>query len=141
MNYTVMGDTVNLSSRLEGINKFYNTSIVASESTWLLVKEQIVGRALDIVAVKGKSQGVRVYELLGLRATATAQDLELEKIAEHGIAAFVAKDMVTAKADFNRILEMKETDQSAKLILQRIADYEAMPDKSAWSAVNALAAK
>ncbi|MFO1471480.1 MAG: adenylate/guanylate cyclase domain-containing protein [Turneriella sp.] len=81
MNYTVMGDTVNLSSRLEGINKFYNTSIVASESTWLLVKDQIAGRALDIVAVKGKSHGVRVYELLGLRATATLQDLELEKIS------------------------------------------------------------
>lgn len=141
MNYTVMGDTVNLSSRLEGINKFYNTSIVASESTWLLVKDQIVGRALDIVAVKGKSQGVRVYELLGLRATASAQDLELEKIAERGISAFVSKDMAAAKVDFNRILEMKETDQSAKLILQRIADYEAMADQSTWSAVNALVAK
>ena len=91
--------------------------------------------------MKGKSHGVRVYELLGLRATATAQDLELEKIAGHGITAFVAKDMAAAKADFNRILEMKETDQSAKLILQRIADYEAMPDKTAWSAVNALVAK
>ena len=72
---------------------------------------------------------------------ATPQDLELEKIAEHGISAFVAKDMAAAKADFNRILEMKETDQSAKLILQRIADYEAMTDKSAWSAINALVAK
>ncbi len=141
MNYTVMGDTVNLSSRLEGINKIYNTSIIASELTYDLVKDQIIGRALDVVVVKGKKHGVRIYELLRKRDEATAADLELERLSEEGISAFMAKDMATAKQVFIKILEMHESDYSAKLILQRIADYEALPDKSAWSPVNALTVK
>lgn len=141
MNYTVMGDTVNLASRLEGINKFYGTSIVISENTWQLVKDRIVGRVLDIVAVKGKKHGVRVYEVLHRRDAATAADLQLERIAEQGLAAFIEQNMHQAKEAFGQILDLRENDQSARLILQRIADYEALPDKTAWSAVNALAVK
>ncbi|AFM11780.1 adenylate/guanylate cyclase domain-containing protein [Turneriella parva] len=141
MNYTVMGDTVNLSSRLEGINKLYNTSIIASELTYDLVKDQIIGRALDVVVVKGKKHGVRIYELLRRRDEATAEDLELERLSELGISSFMAKDMAAAKQAFAKILELHEQDFSAKLILQRIADYEALPDKSAWSPVNALTVK
>ncbi len=141
MNYTVMGDTVNLSSRLEGINKIYNTSIAASESTYMLVKDQIIGRALDVVAVKGKSQGVRVYELLGRRQNAKPADIELERVAEIALTSFIAEDMQSAKVAFSQVLEIKENDQAARLLLQRIADYEALPDKQHWSPVNALAVK
>ncbi|MFO1526349.1 MAG: adenylate/guanylate cyclase domain-containing protein [Turneriella sp.] len=141
MNYTVMGDTVNLSSRLEGINKIYHTSIVASESTYALVKEKIIGRALDIVAVKGKSHGVRIYEILGKRAAATPQDTELEGIAEQALTAFIGRDMDSAKKLYARILELRHDDQSAQLILRRIYDYETLPDKATWSAVNALVSK
>lgn len=141
MNYTVMGDTVNLSSRLEGINKIYHTSIVASESTFALAREKVVGRALDIVAVKGKSHGVRIYEILCLREKATPQDLEIEQVAEQALSAFIAKDMEKAKLLFARILDWREGDQSAQLILHRISEYENLPNKDAWSAVNALVTK
>jgi adenylate cyclase len=66
MNYTVMGDTANLASRLEGLNKQFGTSLMISEGTFEAAKDKIVARPLDVVAVKGKSQGVRVYELLAL---------------------------------------------------------------------------
>jgi len=141
MNYTVMGDTVNLSSRLEGINKIYNTSIVASELTYDLVKDQIIGRTLDVVAVKGKKHGVRIYELLRRREKATAAELELERLSEKGLSAFMAQNMPVAKQAFAQILDLHEHDLSAKLILQRIADYEALTDKSTWSPVNALSVK
>lgn len=66
MNYTVMGDNVNLASRLEGINKQYYTSIVISESTYLEVKDKgAICRELDDIRVKGKKKPVRIYELIG----------------------------------------------------------------------------
>ena len=66
MNYTVMGDNVNLASRLEGINKQYYTSIVISESTYKKVKDRgAIARELDDIRVKGKKKPVRIYELVG----------------------------------------------------------------------------
>ena len=69
-NYTVMGDSVNLASRLEGINRQFGTNLIISESTFLQVKDQVVARELDLIRVKGKMHPVKVYELLGLAADA-----------------------------------------------------------------------
>ncbi len=66
MNYTVMGDTINLGSRLEGSNKTYGTNIIISEYTYERVKDRVYARELDLVQVKGKTQPVRIYELIGL---------------------------------------------------------------------------
>ncbi len=67
MDYTLMGDNVNLGSRLEGINKIYKTNIIISESTYKYVKDRIVARELDIIKVKGKEQPVKIYELIDLK--------------------------------------------------------------------------
>ena len=65
MSYTAVGDGVNLASRLEGLNKQYGTSILVSESTYKAAGDPFCFRLLDVVAVKGKTQGVRIYELRG----------------------------------------------------------------------------
>jgi len=66
MNYTVMGDDVNLASRLEGTNKQYYTEIIISEKTYELIKDSgAVTRELDDIRVKGKRKPVKIYELLG----------------------------------------------------------------------------
>lgn len=62
-NYTAMGDSVNLASRLEGLNKTYQTHIIIGEQTWLAVKDRLQGQYIDTVTVKGKSQPENVYEL------------------------------------------------------------------------------
>ena len=67
MEYTCMGDTVNLASRLEGLNKSYGTSIIISENTYEKVKEKVYARELDRIRVKGKMESVTIYELLGLK--------------------------------------------------------------------------
>ncbi len=64
-NYTIMGDSVNLGARLEGVNKVYTTNIIISEFTYELVKEWFVVRELDLIRVKGKHKPVRIYELIG----------------------------------------------------------------------------
>ncbi|MBU1078105.1 MAG: CHASE2 domain-containing protein [Spirochaetes bacterium] len=67
MDYTLMGDEVNLGSRLEGANKVYSTGIIISESTYEQVKKEVVARELDIIRVKGKSKPVKIFELMDLK--------------------------------------------------------------------------
>jgi hypothetical protein len=66
-SYTVMGDNVNLGSRLESLNKYYGTKILISDATYRDVKGRVVCRELDTILVKGKSQAVTIYEPLGVR--------------------------------------------------------------------------
>lgn len=66
MNYTALGDTVNLAARLEGTNKMYHTHIIISEEVLLEVQEHCLVRPIDLVAVKGKTKGVKIYELIGI---------------------------------------------------------------------------
>lgn len=65
MNYTVIGDNVNLAARLEGLNKLYDTNILISEDLYDVVKKHMITRVVDMVAVKGKEKSVKIYELLG----------------------------------------------------------------------------
>ncbi len=68
MDYTLMGDNVNLGARLEGTNKVYGTNIIISEMTYQYVKEKVIVRELDLIRVKGKELPVRIYELVGMKA-------------------------------------------------------------------------
>src|SRR5207248_8227232 len=67
LSYTVMGDNVNLGSRLESLNKYYGTRIIISDSTYEEVREMVFCRQLDTIQVKGKSHAVTIYEPMGLR--------------------------------------------------------------------------
>jgi len=64
MNYTLMGDNVNLGARLEGTNKMYATQIIISEYTYAQVKDKVIARELDTIKVKGKNKPVLIYELI-----------------------------------------------------------------------------
>src|SRR6185312_2388139 len=92
-NYTVMGDTVNLASRLEGANKVFGTTVIASEVTVTLTGQALVWRELDRIVVKGRAGAVRIYEPLAAAATATPGYI---KAYAEGLARFRDRDFAGA---------------------------------------------
>lgn len=135
INYTVMGDTANLASRLEGLNKQYGTRLMISEATFEAAKESIVARPIDVVAVKGKQRGVRVYELLAL---ASERDADAEALAADSTAAldaYWARDFAGAMAAWSRVLARRPGDQPATIMTERAQELVARPPDERWSAV------
>ncbi|HTD21317.1 MAG TPA: CHASE2 domain-containing protein [Terriglobales bacterium] len=133
--YTAMGDAVNLSSRLEGLNKEYATRIILSESTRLaLPKDTFLLRGLDYIRVKGKEQPVEIYELLGRRDIA-GDLVELAKCFGEGREAYKRRDWREATRLFENILERWPNDGPARIFRDRVLGYLAEAPASDWDGV------
>jgi class 3 adenylate cyclase len=136
--YTVIGDTVNLASRLEAANKFYGTRILVSDATRRLAGEGFDFREIDSLQVVGRSEPERVFELLGRRGAA---DMELTTRFEAGLAAYRARDWDGAEAAFQACLERKPTDRPSQVFLDRIATFRHTPPPPDWDGVWVAAGK
>lgn len=123
MNYSVIGDNVNLASRLEGVNKFYGTRILISESTYLKVKDHFHFRLVDKVAVKGRDHGVRIFELLGRIGTPLAEPVARFCDAyESALETYWARDWPSAEQAFKKLLQWRPHDPSVKIFIARCQD-------------------
>src|SRR5579883_55288 len=141
-DYTVMGDAVNLGSRLEGTNKEYHTNIVISQSTLDEVKDEgFVVRVLDLVAVKGKAQPVAVYELIGRPGHFGRFTPELLAVYERGIQLYRAQDFDAAAAAFREVLERVPNDGPCMMYLERCQDLVAAPPPQDWDGVYVMTHK
>jgi adenylate cyclase len=128
MNYTAVGDSINLASRLEGINKLYGTQIIISESTYQKVAGQFFCRLLDIVAVKGKTQGQKIYELIDEKETILATSIrEFCRDYEQGIQAYLSKDWSQALEVFHDLQHQHADDPALALFVQRCEDFQKHP--------------
>jgi len=134
LNYTVMGDTANLASRLEGLNKQYGTDLIISEKTYDQAKSKIVARPLDVVAVKGKKEGVRVYELLAIRGEDSDAEA-IESTSDRALAAYLARDFATASAAWDEILAKRPNDQPATTMRDRAREHTLHPPPPDWTGV------
>ncbi len=140
-DYTVMGDHVNLGSRLEGTNKQYGTNIIISEYTYNHVKEQFVTRELDLVRVKGKEDPVRIYELVGRSGQADVKIIQGINCFEEGVNAYRNMCWEEAIEKFNQALDLYEEDPPSQLYLKRCQTYQKTPPSEGWDGVYIMTTK
>jgi len=117
-DYTVVGDHVNLGSRLENLNREYGTKIIISEYTHRYLKDTFISRELDIVRVKGRTEPVRIFELLG-REEPFHEWSTFKELFENGLWAYRAQRWDEGIGEFEKALKIRPDDGPAKLYLQR----------------------
>ncbi len=140
-SYTVMGDSVNLGSRLEGLNKVYGTRIITSGTTWERVKEEIFGRELDAVRVKGKAHPVRIYELIALQGQATPEQQALGRDFQSALEAYRKQNWDEALRILQAILARHAEDGPARLYVERCQVLRREPPPPDWDGVFTLTTK
>lgn len=141
-DYTIMGDHVNLASRLEAINKQYGTTIVISEFTCDFLRDDasFLVRELDVVLVKGKSTPVTIYELLGYGAVDQQTQAFLAAF-QQGLDAYKNRKWNQALAAFRKALQIHPHDHPSEIFVQRCGEYAQNPPPDDWDGVFVLHTK
>jgi len=130
LNYTAIGDGINLASRLEGLNKYYGTHIIASERIHAAAKDKFEFRLLDRVAVKGKSEGIVIHELLAERAEEKSRP-ELVELYEQAFASYQNGDFETAL----KLLERQDEDAPSRVLAHRCREFLTNPPCN-WNGIH-----
>jgi adenylate cyclase len=141
LNYTVIGDVVNVASRLEGANKHYGTRILIGDETRRLVEGAVITREIDTVAVYGRSEGLAVFELIAL-----AEETDVARAAwiaryEQGLASYRRRDFAGAIAHFEAALRERPADEPSAQMLERCRHLAQSGADEEWRPVAALATK
>jgi len=141
MSYTVMGDAVNLASRLENANKVYRTHLLVSAMTQEMAKDAYEFREIDSILVVGKEEPERVFELLGPRGEVAQSMLDLAERFALGLVAYRRQSWMDAVAAFRSCLELAPEDGPARVFLDRIPLLSAQPLRENWDGVWILSEK
>ncbi len=134
-DYTVIGDTVNLASRLEGVNKFYGSHIMASEATAAECTGAVEFRELDLVAVKGKEQAIRVFEVLGLMGELEPEVIRRRQDFAQALELYRQRRFPEAGAAFEAILTENPEDGPARIYRDRCRRFQETPPPADWDTV------
>jgi adenylate cyclase len=140
-NYTVIGDTVNLASRLEAANKTYGTRALVSEGTNRFAADLVETREIDQVLVVGKTEPQRVFELLGRKGEVSGERLALRDAFGAALAAYRRKNWGEARAGFEGCLEIVPGDGPSTALLRRIAQFCTTAPGLDWDGVWSLTEK
>jgi adenylate cyclase len=136
LNYTVIGDSVNVASRLEAINKRYGTAIIIGEETRRAAGDAVVVRQLDWVAVYGRSEGVAIYELLGMADDGPGDWHAWALHFEAGLAAYGERRWDEAERHFAAAAaERAGGDMPSQLFIERCRALIADPPGADWTPV------
>lgn len=133
LSYTVMGDAVNLASRLENLNKEYGTKIIIGQATLKELSNEFAYRFLDIVVVKGKIQKVPIYELVAVKGDITSLDADFLNLFSQAIDFYVNRNWQQAKSLFTQLLKIKPEDRPCEIFIERCNEYATNPPDESWS--------
>ena len=135
LNYTAIGDSVNLASRLEGLNKYYGTEIIASESTVNATEGYAVARLLDRVAVKGRTAGIDIYELVGAADSVDAETLAFVQSANDAVHLYLAGQFQECMNIIPRAIALHPGDRPLTIISERCAQFVRDKPAADWNGV------
>ena len=141
LDYTAIGDSVNLAARLEPANKVFGTRIALPESTHSLAGDRFAFRRLGLIQVVGKTEGVPVYELLGPAGRVSEQLLKHAEVFAQAVEDFETRQFEKARSGFEQCRTLRPDDTCAERYLQMIADLEAHPPGDDWLPVIELTTK
>lgn len=141
LNYTVMGDSVNLASRLVSVNKIYQTQIIVSGSTAASANPKIELRQLDRITVPGRSESLAIYEVLGRRGDLSDAQCQGRDLYESALKFYFRRDFQKALALFEATLSYIGDDGPAELMSARCREFMRIPPLDDWHGVSSIAIK
>lgn len=131
-DYTAIGDSINLASRVEGLTKQYGVRILITENTYKHVKDDFVTRKIDLVAVKGKKEPVWVHEIIAEKGE--DYDYKAKKHFDNGISHYMKKEWKKAIEEFTKALESRK-DAASELFIERCKKFQKSPPPQDWNGV------
>jgi adenylate cyclase len=141
LNYTVIGDPVNVASRLEAVNKRYGTAVIIGEETRRAAGDAIVVRQLDWVAVYGRAEGIAIFELLAMAEEAGRDRFAWVPTYEAGLAAYRERRFADALEQFNAVIAGCGDDRPSTIFIERCRGLMAQPPGADWTHVAVLMEK
>jgi len=135
LNYTVIGDTVNVSSRLEGINKVYGTEIIVSESVYSRCPDDFEFRLLDRVSLLGRKEGTNIYELIAFKEGISKREIKINEYYETGLKYYFDQNWLEALKYFNTVIKYRPNDMPGALMRKRCLMYRKHPPSEEWNGV------
>ncbi len=132
LDYTVIGDSVNLASRLEGLSKYYKCSIIISQDTYEEIQEKIYCRIVDFVKAKGKEKPIMIYEVLGDKSTMKKEDLSIVELTERAFTQYREKQFSESIDSSKKILDILPDDHIANMFIERCKAYLKENPSDGW---------